>query len=261
MHQARVAIEVGAGSRLTLIEHFIALGDAPALGNLAAEGTVGEGAELTHVRLHEHAVAAAQVESWTLRLAAKARYTQHLLALGGGILRSDLSLALEGAGSHCRLDGLFLADGERQVDLVTRVAHVGAGTVTEQECRGIATGRGRGAFNGRIDVLSSAKGANASQTSRNLLLTPLAEINARPQLEIQVDDVQCRHGATIGTLDPEQLFYLESRGLDADVARAVLTYAFCRDLVGRVPVAAVREAALALVAGALPGRDLLQDLR
>jgi Fe-S cluster assembly protein SufD len=132
--------------------------------------------------------------------------------------------------------------------------------VTQQEYRGIASGRGRGAFNGRIDVHPTARGANASQSSRNLLLTPLAEINARPQLEIQTDDVQCRHGATTGTLDPEQLFYLGSRGIDAKSARALLTFAFCRDLVGRVPVAAVRDAALALVAGSLPDRDLVRGL-
>lgn len=260
VHQSRVAVEAGAGSRLTLIEHFVALGDAAALGNLAAEASIAEGAGLTHVRLHEHAAAAAQLESWTIRLAAKARYDQHFLALGGRILRSDLAVALEGAASACRLDGLFVADGERQVDLATRVAHRGAATVTRQEYRGIATGRGRGAFNGRIDVLATAKGADASQSSRNLLLTPLAEINTRPQLEIRTDDVQCRHGATTGTLDPEQLFYLESRGIDAKSARALLTFAFCRDLVGRIPVAAVRDAALGLVAGRLPDRDLVQGL-
>jgi Fe-S cluster assembly protein SufD len=260
VHQARLAYEIGAGARLTLVEHFVALGDAPALGNLAADATIGEGARFTHVRLHEHAAAAAQVESCSVRLAPQGRYEQHFLALGGRVLRSNLAVALEGAGSACRLDGLFLADGDRQVDLVTRVVHQGAATVTQQEYRGIAAGRGRAAFNGRIDMLAMAKGANASQSSRNLLLSPLAEINARPQLEIQVDDVQCRHGATIGTLDPEQLFYLESRGIDPAAARALLTYAFCRDLVGRVPVAPVRDAALALVAGALPDRDHLRSL-
>ena len=107
----------------------------------------------------------------------------------------------------------------------------------------------------------TARGANASQSSRNLLLTPLAEINARPQLEIQVDDVQCRHGATIGTLDDEQLFYLLSRGLDPATARALLTFAFCHDLIGRVPLAPVRAAAEALVAAALPDRELIRGAR
>ncbi len=257
VHQARVVIEAGAGARFTLVEHFMTQGDAAALGNLAAEVTLGEGADVTHVRLHQHGPEAAQVETCVVRLAARSRYAQHLLALGGKVLRSALRVALEGERAACRLDGLFLADGERQVDLVTQVAHRGAATETIQEYRGIAAGRGRGAFNGRIDVHATAKGANASQSSRNLLLTPLAEINVRPQLEIQVDDVQCRHGATIGTLDAEQLFYLESRAIDPATARALLTFAFCRDLTGRLPFAALREAAEALVAGSLPDRDLI----
>jgi len=257
VHQARVVIEAGAGARFTLVEHFMTQGDAAALGNLAAEVALGEGASVTHVRLHQHGPEAAQVETCVVRLAARSRYAQHLLALGGRVLRSALRVALEGDRAACRLDGLFLADGERQVDLVTQVAHRGAATETIQEYRGIAAGRGRGAFNGRIDVHATAKGANASQSSRNLLLTPLAEINVRPQLEIQVDDVQCRHGATVGTLDAEQLFYLESRAIDPATARALLTFAFCRDLTGRLPFAALREAAEALVAGSLPDRDLI----
>jgi Fe-S cluster assembly protein SufD len=260
VHQSRVVVEAGRGARFTLVEHFTALGSAAALGNLAAELALAEGASVTHLRLHEHAAAAAQVETWVVRAAARSRYEQHLLALGGRLLRSNLRLALEGAGAACRLDGLFLADGERQVDLLTQVTHQGAATETVQEFRGIASGRGRGAFNGRIAVQATARGANASQTSRNLLLTPLAEIDARPQLEIQVDEVQCRHGATTGTLDADQLFYLRSRGFDEAAARAMLTFAFCRDLIGRMPLAAVRDAAESLVAGALPDRDFAAGL-
>ncbi|HTL49476.1 MAG TPA: Fe-S cluster assembly protein SufD [Steroidobacteraceae bacterium] len=260
VHQSRVVIEAGAHAHCTLVEHFVTSGDSAVLGNLAADISLAESAAVAHLRLHQHAAAAAQVETWTARLAAKSRYEQHLMALGGRLLRSSLRLALEGAGSACRLDGLFLADGERQVDLLTQVAHVGAATETLQDYRGIAAGRGRGSFNGRITVQPTARGANASQSSRNLLLTPLAEINARPQLEILVDEVQCRHGATTGTLDPDQLFYLVSRGLDPAAARALLTYAFCRDLIGRVPVAAVRSAAESLVASSLPDRDLIRGL-
>jgi Fe-S cluster assembly protein SufD len=257
-HHARLVVVAGAGARMTIVEHFLALGDGEVLGNLAGEMTLGEGATVSHVRFHEHGPAAAQVETWVVRAAAQSRYQQSLLALGGRLLRSNLGLELEDTGAACRLDGLFVADGERQVDLFTRVAHLGAATETVQEYRGIATGRGRGAFNGRITVEPRARGSNASQTSRNLLLSPLAEINARPQLEIRVDDVQCRHGATTGTLDAEQLFYLLSRGLDDDAARALLTFAFCRDVIARIPSESVRAAAEALVAGALPDRDLIR---
>jgi Fe-S cluster assembly protein SufD len=233
LHQSRVVVEAGKGARFALVEHFVAGGDAAALGNLAAEISLDEGSELTHLRLHQHAATAAQIETWVVRAAARSRYRQHLLALGGRLLRSNLRVALEGAGAACQLDGLFLADGERQVDLVTQVAHLGEATQTAQECRGIAAGR---------------------------LLSPLAEINARPQLEIGVDEVECRHGATTGTLDADHLFYLRSRGLDEASARALLTFAFCRDLVARIPLEEVRAAAEALVAGALPDRDLIEGL-
>lgn len=260
VHQSRVVIEAGSGARFTLVEHFVALGGAAALGNLAAELTLGESSVVTHLRLHEHSPAAAQIETWVARLAGGSRYEQHLLVLGGRLVRSNLRLALEGRDAACRLDGLFLADGDRQVDLHTAITHVGPATETTQDYRGIAAGRGRGAFNGKIVVQPTARGANAIQSSRNLLLTPLAEINARPQLEILVDEVQCRHGATTGTLDPEQLFYLVSRGLDPETARALLTFAFGREVTRRLPLAPVRAAAEMLLAGALPDRELMREL-
>lgn len=259
-HQARVVVDVGAGAKLVLVEHFIALGAAATLGNLAAELHLGADAEMTHLRLHQHGAAAAQVETWVTRLATGSRYDQHLLALGGRLVRSSLNLTLAGRGAECRLTGLFMADGERQVDLYTQITHEGEATRTVQDFRGIASGRGRGAFNGRIVVRPSARGADANQQSRNLLLTPLAEINARPQLEIHVDEVQCRHGATIGTLDPAQLFYLLSRGLDPDTARGLLTFAFCQDVIGKLPLPELRATVEAMVAGRLPDRDLIRGL-
>ena len=256
-HHARLSIELGAGAKLVLVERFATAGAAAVLGNLAAELSLGAGATLVHVRLHEHGAAAAQIETWVARQDAGSRYEQHLLATGGAVLRSNLRLALAGEAAECRLLGLFVADGERQVDLHTLVTHEAPATRTEQECRGIARNRGRGAFSGRIVVQPAARGADASQSSRNLLLSPLAEINARPQLEIRTDDVRCRHGATVGSLDEAQLFYLRSRGLDAAAAAALLTWAFCADLIGRLPVAELRAAMQSRFAAALPDRALL----
>lgn len=258
-HHARLVIELGARAMLVLIERFATAGAAASFGNLAAEIALGPEATLVHLRLHEHGAAAAQVETWVVRQAARSRYEQHLYATGGAILRSDLRLALAGEAAECRLLGLFVADGERQVDLHTRVTHEAAGTRTEQECRGVARDRGRGAFNGRIVVQPAARGADASQSSHNLLLAPLAEINARPQLEIHVDDVRCRHGATVGSLDEQQLFYLRSRGIDDAAARALLTFAFCSGLLERLPVPALRPAVAARIAAALPERSLLPE--
>ena len=260
VHQSRVVVDVGAGARCTLLEHFVVLGEAAVLGNLAAELVARRGR-----RDQPPAPAPAwrrpRPRSRPGSCAGRrgSRYEQHLLALGGRLLRSNLDLALEGAHAACRLDGLFLADGERQVDLLTQVTHRGAATETVQDYRGIATARGRGAFNGRIVVEASARGSNASQSSRNLLLSPLAEINARPQLEINVDDVQCRHGATIGTLDdgaallpPVARPRRGRRPRLADFRVLPATWsAACRSR----PCATPREA---LVAGALPDRELIR---
>ncbi len=259
-HHARLVIELGAGAQLLLVERFVGAGAAAVLGNLAAEIRLGPKASLTHLRLHEHSAAAAQIETWTVRQEAGSRYEQHLLATGGALLRSNLRLALEGEAAECRLFGLFAADAGRQVDLSTRVDHLGAATRTEQEYRGMAADRGRGSFNGRIVVHASARGADAMQASRNLLLSPLAAIDARPQLEIDTEEVRCRHGATVGSLDEHQLFYLRARGVPEAAARALLTWAFCAGLIGRLPLPALRAAAAERFAGALPDRALLGGL-
>jgi len=257
-HHARVVVEIGAGAKLMLIEEFVSLGAEAAFGNLAAEITLGASAEVEHLRLHRHNAASAQVETWVARQGAGSRYRQHLVALGGRVLRSNLRLALEGEAAECRLAGLFMAAGDRQVDIHTQVEHRAARTRTVQDYRGIATDRGRGALNGRIVVHPAARGADASQTIRNLLLAPLAEINARPQLEIHVDDVRCRHGATTGTLDPAQLFYLRSRGLDERASRSLLTFAFCQDVLAGIPLAVFRDFAATRIAGILPDGELLR---
>lgn len=255
---ARVAIEVGAGARVVLVEEFLSLGGAAVFGNLAGELAIGASADVLHLRLHRENPASARIETWVARQAAGSRYRQHLVALGGGVLRSNLRLALEGEAAECRLAGLFVAAGERQVDLFTEVGHHAPRTRTIQDYRGIASDRGRGALNGRIVVHPAARGADASQSIRNLLLSPLAELNARPQLEIHVDDVRCRHGATTGTLDPEQLFYLLSRGLEPAVAKRLLTFAFCQDVLADIPIAEFRDYAATQVAGILPDGELLR---
>jgi Fe-S cluster assembly protein SufD len=258
---ARVVIEIGAGAKLTLVEHFVTLGAAPSLSNLAAELRVGADATAQHLRIHEFGASHAHVETCVTELQAGSRYQQQLFTLGGGVVRSNLRLALTGRAAEARLTGLFMVDGERQADFYTRIAHHGAATKTYQNFRGIASDRGRGAFNGRIVVHPEARGTDASQTSRNLLLSPLAEINARPQLEIHTDDVKCRHGATTGTLDPAQLFYLQSRGLDPVTARGLLTYAFCADIIAGQPLPELREYIEELVVGRLPDRDVIRSLR
>jgi Fe-S cluster assembly protein SufD len=175
------------------------------------------------------------------------------------VLRSNLHLRLAGAGAECALHGLFMVDGQRQADLYTLIEHVAGHTRSEELVRGVATNRGRGAFNGRILVGPGAAKADSSQSSRNLILSERAEINSRPQLEILTDDVKCSHGSTTGSLDPTQLFYLLSRGIDPETARGLLTFAFCEDVVARVSHPALRTHIEELVVGRLPDRDIIRE--
>ena len=254
----RVLIEAGRNSRLQLVEHFLQDG-GDALSNLDIEVRVADGARVDHLRLHQQGPAAAQVETLRVLQARDSRYRQQLFLLGGRLVRSNLHLRLEGAAAECTLHGLMMVDGVRQADLYTVFEHVAGYTRSEELVRAVATDRGRGAFNGRILVGPGAVKSDSSQSSRNLILSPLAEINARPQLEILTDDVKCSHGTTIGSLDAGQLFYLLSRGIDPETARGLLTFAFCEDVVARVEMPALRRHIEEHVVGRLPDREIIKE--
>lgn len=256
---SRVLLTAGRNSRLKVVEHFLSADDAPVLANLACDIRVEDGAALDHVRLHERSTAAAHVETLDIAQRADSRYRQQLFILGGGLVRSGLHARLDGAGADLEASGLFMVDGARQADIFTLIEHVAPHTKCEESFRGVAVDRGRGAFNGRIVVREGAQKADSRQSSRNLILSPLAEINVRPQLEILADDVRCSHGATVGQLDPGQLFYLLSRGLDPDTARGLLTFAFCEDVVVRVGLPALRHHIQQLVVGRLPDRHIIRE--
>ena len=163
------------------------------------------------------------------------------LALGGQLTRQDIALDLAGAGAGATLNGCFLAGGRSHVDHHTRIEHTAAHTQSREAFRGIAAGRGRGVFDGLIVVRPGAQKADARQSSRNLLLSPLAEIDAKPQLEIYADDVKCSHGATVGRLDESQVFYLRSRGIGDVQARAMLTHAFALEACAAIAPGTLRD--------------------
>jgi len=190
---------------------------------------------------------------------AGARYAHRLVALGGQLTRLDLRVALDGEGAGAELAGIFLADGAREQHLRTLVEHRSPHTASDQLYRGVAAGRGRGSYDGKVIVHPGAAKTESRQSSRNLLLGREAAIESRPQLEINADDVKCSHGATTGTLDEQMMFYLLARGLDRDTARALLTYAFVGDVLRRLAPAALRRAVEARVLGRLPAAELLRE--
>jgi len=212
-----------------------------------------------HLRLHQQRAGVVHVETLLARQARDSVYRQALFAVGGRIVRSNLRVRLEGAAAEAQLHGLFMVDGSRQADLYTLVEHAAPYTRSGQTYRGVASDRGRGAYNGRVLVHEGAAKADSQQSSRNLILSPLAEINVRPQLEILTDDVKCSHGATTGSLDADQLFYLLSRGIDQQTARGLLTFAFCEDVVARVTEDGLRRHIEQLVVHQLPDRDIIRE--
>lgn len=241
MCHPHVTLQVVNGARAQLIEHHLNLGTAANFSNVITSITVGKNAELLHTRIQEDAAASFSIESVLVDVENSARYLNHQYVLGAGLSRCDMQLQLKGSEAHAELHGLLLAQGNQHVDVRTCIEHRVPHTRSIEDYRGIADGRGRVVFNGKVIVHPDAQKTDARQSSRNLLLAPTAEIDTRPELEIYANDVQCAHGATVGQLDASALFYLQSRGLNAADARALLTHAFAAELLERLPDATLRE--------------------
>jgi Fe-S cluster assembly protein SufD len=233
----RLVVRMGPNSRGRLLLEHTDDGRHEHFTNAVIDLELAPGSELTLYRLqrqHERAFHLERIES---RVADGARFTLRDAQLGGSLARLDLEVALAGRAAATELTGVFLADGSRHLDTHARVGHRAIETTSLQDYRGIAANRGRGVFNGKAVVHAGAQKSNARQVNRNLLLTPGAEIDAKPDLEIYADDVQCSHGTTTGQLDPGALFYLRSRGLDEAEARSALTRAFAGPVLARVDLA------------------------
>jgi Fe-S cluster assembly protein SufD len=240
----RVYVVMAEGSDAILVEHYLGyLGD-PGFAywqDPVTEIVLEPGARLTHVRIVEEGDGATHTGLTAVHQARDSTYRALNLTLGGRVARHDLMVTLAGEGANSRLDGVFVADGRRHADQHLRLAHEAPHTTSRTTYRGLADGRGRGVFDARVLVRHGAFKTDALQSSRNLLLSPHAEIDAKPQLEIYADDVKCGHGATVGRLDEDALFYLQSRGIDPDTARRLLMEAFAGEALGLLDDAGLRD--------------------
>jgi Fe-S cluster assembly protein SufD len=198
------------------------------------------------------------IDTLHVTLAADARYQQHLVNLGALSARSTAHVRLAGARAAARLHALAAAAQHQTHDAYLLVEHVCAHTVSEQIFRGIAAGRARVAFNGKVTVCAGAPGSDSRQSLRGLLAGAEAEIDLRPQLQIHTDDVRCSHGATAGKLDEAVLFYLLSRGLDPDTAQQLLKWAFLADVVAKIDIPELKSSIERALAGRL---DVAADLK
>jgi Fe-S cluster assembly protein SufD len=241
----RHAVRLGAGARLTLIE--VATGEGAYLHNPVFEIAVGEGATLTHLRLQDDSLAAFHLSTLYAEVAARGTYDSFVLTLGARLARIEVHARLAGAGAAAHLNAAqLLADGQHG-DFTTVVRHEAPGCISRQTVKNVLTGRARGVFQGKIEVARAAQKTDGYQMNQALLLSPEAEVNSKPQLEIFADDVKCSHGATVGELDPEQLFYLRSRGIAEAEARAILVRAFLAEALDPIAHEAGRAALEAAV--------------
>jgi Fe-S cluster assembly protein SufD len=247
----RALVLVGSNSRARVIETYTAHGEGRYLTNAVTDVEVGDNASLEHTRVQLEGPGGYHISHNRFRQGRDSRYAHCNINLGGRLVRNDLGALLDGEGGWCRLDGLYIVDGEQHLDNHTRLDHAQPHCDSRELYKGILAGSSRAIFNGRIIVRQDAQKTDAKQSNPNLLLSPAALANTRPQLEIYADDVKCTHGATIGRLDREAIFYLQSRGLSVAEARELMLVAFAGEVLETVEPEPLRESLARIVAGRL----------
>ncbi len=250
----RSLVVLERNAHATVIEDFSGPSSAY-FTNAVTEIVVGENAELDHYKVQEEGPEAYHVATTQVRLGRAARFASHAFTLGGLWSRNEVNAVFAGEGGECTLNGLYRGAGQQFIDNRTFIDHAFPRCASHELYKGILDGHARGVFNGKIYVRQDAQKTDAKQTNKTLLLSEDATINTKPQLEIYADDVKCTHGATVGQLDDEAIFYLRSRGIGLEEARDLLTYAFANDVVGRVKVESLRERLEWALLGATESRE------
>lgn len=257
----RVIIEVASGTHATLIEHHVRQGEHTPLSNSATHIALRGGASLDHYRVFASDADSTHIDSLSLLAERDSACRQFTIILGGGLVRASLDACLAEPGASLESFALLVGHEQRHVDCANVVRHAAPDTRSRQIGRSIASGESRVIFNSKVVVDTGAVRSESQQSCRGLLLSRGAEIDSRPQLEINADDVKCAHGATTGRLDPDMLFYLLSRGLDRETAQSLLIYAFLGDVLAAMSVPTARSAVESALISQLPNPDLLRSLR
>ena len=256
----RTLIVAEENSQATIIESYVGLGEDVYFTNAVTEIVLGENAVVDHYKLLRESGPAFHIATQQTQLSRSSNFSSHSITLSGAIVRNDVNAVMGGEGGECTLNGLYLATGRQLVDNHTVIDHAMPHCNSHELYKGILDGKARGVFNGKIFVRQDAQKTDAKQTNKTLLLSEDAQINTKPQLEIFADDVKCTHGATVGQLDPEALFYLRSRGIGADDARSLLIYAFASDIIRRIKVAPIREQLDEILLARLPQAHRVEEV-
>ena len=259
-HHLRHLVCAGEGSEVALIEHYVSLGEGTYLDNVATELALQPQAAVRHYKLLQEGAGGFHVAAIDAHQLEDTHYRSHNVCLGGALVRNDIRADLDAEGARCELFGLYVTDGRQHVDNHTRVDHRKPHGTSHEFYKGVLAGRSRGVFNGVVYVHPGAQKTDAQQANHNLLLSRDAEIDTKPQLEIYADDVKCSHGATVGQLDENQMFYLRSRGIPEPTAAGMLTYGFAHDLVEHMGLEPVRHLIEEILVRKLPHAAELQGV-
>jgi Fe-S cluster assembly protein SufD len=228
------------GSRVAIVESYISLNGGRALSNAVTEIALGDDATVEHTKLLLENDAAFHIGTTRVLQQRSSSYTSFVLSVGDALARNQLDVMLDEEGASCVLDGLYAPSGRQHIDNHTMIDHRKPHCTSKQLYKGVLADRSHAVFNGKVVVRPGAQKTDAQQTNRNLLISNDAAVDTKPQLEIFADDVKCSHGATVGQLDEDAYFYLLSRGIPAQRARALLTYGFASDLLERVQIEPLR---------------------
>ena len=235
----RLLIVLGKNSRATVSEGHS--GEGQYATNAVCEIVLGEGAVLDHYKVQEESPQAFHLACTQAVVASKANFSTHYVGLGGNLVRNEVRVLFTGQHAEATVNGLYQTSGTQHMDNLTVIDHAQPNCNSHELYKGVLDGKSRGVFAGKIFVRPDAQKTDAKQTNKTLLLSDDATINSKPQLEIFADDVKCTHGATVGQLDGQQLFYLRARGIGEGQARALLTFAFANDIIRRIKIDPLRR--------------------
>jgi len=251
----RLFVLLDEGARLELVEQHMSGDGTAGARSLVLQSQLGQSSELLHVRVQAEPEEALLLTTTSVEQAAESRYLYRGFDLGGGLVRHELNVELAGPGASADLAGACVLDGSRHGDTRISVDHVAPDCRSKQLFRSVLAGRSRGVFNGRALICEGADGSSVKQSNANLLLSPLAEMDTKPELEIYADEVEASHGATVGQLDEAAIFYLRSRGLSEAEARRLLTAAFCHVVTALLENGPLAETVGRMVDDAMPAAD------
>ena len=236
----RALILVGPNAQCTIVERYRGVGEGVYFTNAVTEIVVGESAVVDHYKVQQETHSAYHVATLQASVGRSAVFGSHSISLGGALVRHDANAVLS-EGSDGTLNGLYIVNGTQHVDNHTIIDHTQPHATSHEVYKGIIDGKSHAVFNGKIFVRKDAQKTDSKQTNKNLVLSDDAVIDTKPELQILADDVRCTHGATIGQLDAEALFYLQSRGIGKQEAKSLLTFAFAQDVVDRIKVQSLRD--------------------